>query len=587
MRRIMNLTLIFIGVFFISCTKKEEPNTKALNLYIPQKVKGMDPIYANDLYSSGELARVYEGLLEYNYVRPYELRANLAESMPEVSNNGLNYTFKIRQGVLFHDDPAFPDGKGRELVAQDFVYSIKRLADLKLQGLGWWLFDGKIKGLNEWRDKYREAEKSNYDDEVEGLKATSKYTLQLVLTKPFPQLLYALAMPFSFAVAKEVVDHYGQEFLNHPVGTGAFMLDRFDQSNKIVYQKNPNFREKTFPCDAFPEYKSVADVYCDKKIPFVDKVTVNVILEDQPRWLNFQKGNLDLVSIPKDNFDSVIPDAKELAAEFKEKEISLIIAPSLDVTYTGFNHDLPLFQKKKLRQAMMLAYDSERANKLFYNATAIDAHSIIPPGIDGHIKGFKSPYSHQGSESIEKAKRLLREAGHPDARGIGELTLDVPSSTVSRQMAEYFKTQMEAINIKIKVVQNTWPEFQKKIRARQIQLYSIAWLADYPDAENFLQLLYGPNKSPGANGSGYDNAEFNALYEQSSTMGNSSARTKLYEQMSLMAAEEVPLLFGVHRQKYVLTHSWITNYIVSDFSLGNSQYVDIDINKKRETMKKL
>ena len=230
-------------LFSASCLRKKDSGEKVLNISTPQKVKGMDPIYANDRYSSNEVSRVYEGLLEYNYVkRPYELRPNLAVQMPAVTDGGLTYTFKIRQGVLFHDDAAFPEGKGRELVAEDFVYSIKRLADIKLQGLGWWLLDGKIKGLNEWRDKYKDAEKSNYEEQVEGLRALDRHTLQLKLTKPFPQLIYALAMPFTFAVAREVVERYGEEFLNHPVGTGAFTLDRFTQSNKITYERNKNFR---------------------------------------------------------------------------------------------------------------------------------------------------------------------------------------------------------------------------------------------------------------------------------------------------------------------------------------------------------
>ena len=480
-------------LFSASCLRKKDSGEKVLNLSTPQKVKGMDPIYANDLYSSNEVARVYESLMEYNYVkRPYELRPNLAAEKPVVTDDGLTYTFKIRQGVLFHDDEAFPEGKGRELVAEDFVYSIKRLADIKLQGLGWWLLDGKIKGLNEWRDKYKDAEKSNYEEQVEGLRALDRYTLQFKLTKPFPQLVYALAMSFTSAVAREVVEHYGEEFLNHPVGTGAFTLDRFTQSNKIVYERNKKFRDKTFPCGAAPEFKPFVDAYCDKKVPFVDRVVVNIVLEDQPRWLNFQKGNFDFVGVPKDNFDSVLFDAKELVPAYKEKEISLHIAPSLDITYTGFNHDMEVFKRNKgLRQAMMLAYDDKRANGLFYNNTALAAHSIVPPGIFGHVADFRSPYRHQGPESVERAKKLLADAGFPGGKGLPEFTLDIPSSTVSRQMAEYFKAQMVGIGIKIRVNQNTWPEFQNKIAKRQIQLYSIAWGADYPDAENFCSFSTG------------------------------------------------------------------------------------------------
>ncbi len=579
--------LAFTGLFLVSCSRKKDFDGKVLKLAITQTVKGMDPIYASDLYSGREIARVYEGLLEYNYVRPYELVPNLAQSMPVITDNGLTYTFKILSGVFFHDSPAFPQGKGRELTAQDFVYSLKRLADAKLQGLGWWPFDGKIKGLNKWRDKYKDVKQSNYDEDVEGLKALGKYTLQIKLNRPFPQLLYALAMPFSFVVAREAVQHHGPEFLNYPVGTAAFTLKQFSQSNQIVYEKNPNFRKKTFPCNAVNQYKPLVDDYCGKQLPFLDKIIVNVIVEDQPRWLNFQKGKIDLIAVPKDNFESVIPDGKELALQYKDKGISLIVTPSLDVTYTGFNHDMPLFKNKKLRQAMMSVYDSKKANKLFYNGTALGADSIIPPGIPGFIKNFESPYRYKGPKSLQNAKQLLKEAGYPEGKGLPEITLDIPASTVSRQMGEFFVGQMKALNINIRLNQNTWPELQNKIVKRQIQLYNIAWGADYPDAENFLQLLYGPNKSPGANGSGYDNMEYNKLFKQASLMQHSPERTAIYEKLYRMAAEEVPILFGVHRQKYVLAHTWITNFIVSDFEHGNSQYIDLNSKTKQETMKKL
>lgn len=573
----------------VSCTKKEELNEKVLNIAVGSEVKGMDPIYANDMYSSNETARVYESLLEYHYLkRPYALTPNLAEAMPEVSNNGLTYTFKIKKGVMFHDDKAFPAGKGRELVAQDFVYSIKRLADPKLQGLGWWTIDGKVKGLNEWRDANAKADKVDYDQEVEGLKALDSHTLQFTLVKPFPQFLYALAMTFTSAVAKEVVEFYGNEFLNHPVGTGPFILPEFKQTNRIEYTKNPNFREKTFPCDASEDFAAVAKEYCGKKLPLVEKVVVNIIKEDQPRWLNFQKGNLDFIAIPKDNFDAAVTPTNELANDLATKGIQLLIEPSLDVTYTAFNHDLDVFKNKKLRQAMSLAYDVSTSNKLFYNNRALPAQSVVPPGIAGNIKGYESPYRGYGKpEQIEQAKKLLAEAGYPEGKGLKEFTYDCPSSTVSRQIGEYFKQQMAQIGVKIKVVQNTWPELQKKIDKRQVELWGIAWGADYPDAENFLQLLYGPNRVPGANGSGYDNADFNRLYASASVMQDTPERTALYEKMTRMAAEEMPWIYGVHRQSYVLKHAWLKNYVITDFDAGTAQYLDVDLAAKKTALDKL
>lgn len=589
---LITLSVASLGFGLTSCSKREKFDGKMLNIAIRSTIKGFDPIYANDLYSAGEVARVYEGLLQYNYVkRPFTLVPSLAEALPEVSDDGLVYTFKIRKGVKFQDDAAFPEGKGRELVAQDFVYSLKRLADPKLQGLGWWLLQGKIKGLDEWRAKYSELPEVDYEEEIEGMKAIDKYTLQFTLKKKFPQFLYGLAMQFTFVVPKEAVEKYGEEFLNHPVGTGAFKIEDgvFKQNKKIRYVKNPSYRGETFPCDASDDYKEVAKAYCGKKLPFVDAITVNIIEEDQPRWLNFQKGRVDYLAVPKDNFDSAIPDAKNLAPDLKKRGVELLVAPSLDITYTGFNHDLDVFKgNKKLRQAMSLAYDSVTANKLFYNNQAIYAQSIIPPGIAGYMPDFRSPYKGMGRpEDLEKAKKLLAEAGYPEGKGLPEMTYDCPVSTTSFQMAEFFRDQMKKIGITVKVIQNPFPELQRKITRRSIMLYGIAWSADYPDAENFLQLLYGPNKAPGANGSGYNNPEFNGLFKTASVMQASLERTALYEKMNRMAAEEMPLIFGVHRQTFVVKHGWIKNYVATDFDAGIAKYIDIDEKKKAEVLDKL
>jgi len=568
------------------CTKKVDTSEKVLNLAVSSEVKGMDPIYANDRYSGNEVGRVYEGLLEYHYLkRPYTLVPNLAAAMPEVSKDGLTYTFKIKKGVFFHKDAAFKDNKKRELVAEDFVYSIKRLADPKLQGLGWWLLDGKIKGLNEWRKKHVELKTVDYDEKVEGLQAVDKYTLRFVLNKPFPQFLYSLAMPFTFAVAREVVEHYGKEFLNHPVGTGPFVLPIFKQAKKITYTKNPDFRKKYYPTEASEQFVKKGHLKdAGKLLPLVDKLNVNVIVEAQPRWLNFQKGKVDYIGIPKDNFDAAITPDKGLTDKLSAKGISLQITPSLDVTYTAFNHDIDLFSNVKLRRAMSLAYDVNKSNKLFYNNNALPAQSIVPPGIAGHIKGYKSPYRGQ---NLELAKKLLAEAGYPGGKGLRTITYDSPANSTSRQIAEYFKQQMALIGIKIKAVQSPWPEFQKKILTRQVELYAIAWGADYPDAENFLQLLYGPNRSPGANGSGYNNPELNKLYLTASVMQDSPVRTAIYEKMNRIAAEQAPWIYGVHRQNFVLEHSYLKNYISTDFEIGQAQYLNVDMNTKVEVLKKL
>lgn len=578
------LLAMVLGLGF-SCTKKRDFSQKTLQLSVAAKVKGFDPVNAGDSYSSNNINRVYEGLLEYHYLkRPYELQPNLAESMPTVSDDGLTYTFKIKKGVMFHDDKCFPNGKGRELVAADFVYSIKRMADLKNNSTGWWLLDGRIKGLNEWRDQYK-GKDANYADKVEGLQALDKYTLQFKLTSPYPQFLYSLAMVYTFAVPREAVDMYKEEFLNHPVGTGPFITGTFTQSNKIVYEKNPNYRDVYYPSEGAEGDKEKGLLKdAGKKLPLVDRIEVMIQPESQPRWLNFNSGKLDLMEVPKDNFDQVVTPDKKITDTYAKKDIALNIIPDMDVTYVAFNHDDPLFNKnKKLRQAMSLAYNSEEANKLFYYGKGIIAQSIVPPGIAGFDPNYKNPYK---QFNIEKAKKLLAEAGYPEGKGLPVIKYDTTATTVARQMGEFLKAAMDQIGIKIEVVTNTWPQLTQKVKKRQTQIYGMAWIGDYPDAENFLQLLYGPNAAPGPNGSNYNNPVFNQKFEVAKNMQQSPERKKLYEELTQMIAEEVPLIFGVHRTIFVAKHGWLQNYKYSTFANGaNAKFYNLDMKKKEETIK--
>ena len=183
--------------------------------------------------------------------------------------------------------------------------------------------------------------------------------------------------------------------------------------------------------------------------------------------------------------------------------------------------------------------------------------------------------------NIERAKQLLVEAGFPGGKGLPEITVDTSASTVSRQIGEFFKRRMELIGVKIKIITNPWPELQKKIQTRQTMLHSLAWGADYPDAENFLQLLYGPNQTPGANGSNYSNTQFNQLFEQARLLQDSPRRTQLYEQMYSMAADQVPLLYGVHRQRFTLLQGWLKNFKHLEFEHGIEQYFNIDLQQKQ------
>ena len=243
--------LIFAGCTN-SCSQKVSDTDSTMNVVLSANVKGLDPIYANDVYSNSIVNNISETLMEYHYLkRPLELKPLLAEGMPEVSADGLTHTFKIKKGVKFHNNEAFENGIGRELKASDFEYSWKRLADPRLQADGFWIFDGKIAGLNEWRDKVSAGE-ADYDTPVEGITATDDHTLVVKLSKPYFQLHYVLTMSYTSPVAKEVVEKYGKEYLNHPVGTGPYKFSNWVRNNKIELVKNENWHGQTYPTEGAP-----------------------------------------------------------------------------------------------------------------------------------------------------------------------------------------------------------------------------------------------------------------------------------------------------------------------------------------------
>jgi oligopeptide transport system substrate-binding protein len=580
------LTGLSLGVFGIGltgCTKNSALDSSATYYASsPAKIKGLDPAFADDLYSGLEVTRVYEGLLQYSYLkRPYQLEPALAEAMPSISRDGKVYTFKIKKDVVFQDDAAFKsedqalNGKGRAVVAEDFIFSFKRLADPKLNSPMWWIFDGKIEGLNEWREAAQKSGKADYSAAVAGLKAVDAHTLEIRLKARSYQFIYTLAMPAASVVAREAVEAYGAEFLNHPVGTGAFKLAEYNPSSKIVYVKNPTFRNEVYPAEGNAGDKENGLLEdAGKRLPLVDKVVMTVFTESQPQWLNFMQGKLDAAPIPKDNFGQAIGKDGDLVPELKTKGIKLAKEAQLDVTHTSFNMTDPVVGKNKyLRQAISLAINTPEQIELFYNGRAIQAEGPIPPGLAGYDESLKNPYN---GPNIEKAKELMKKAGYEDGKGLAPLEYLTLADSTARQMTEHFQKSLAPLGITLKVQTFSWPEFQQSLKNKKGQMWSFAWGADYPDAENFLQLFYSKNAAPGPNDSNYSNPEFDRLYEQSLTMGDSPDRTALYKKMVAMVVEDAPWAFGVHRVAYGLSHPWLKNFKPHEFNHGMSKYYRID-----------
>ena len=586
------LIVVSVVAVLLGCTKKSDDQLNTLHLVTVNKIKGLDPVHAEDRYSGLEVLRVYEGLFQYHpFKRPYELEPLLAEKFPEFSKDGLKVTFTIRKGVLFQDDAAFPNGKGREVKASDFVYSWKRLADPRIKAMGWWILENHIQGMDEWHEalsKDKENSAKIFEEEISGLKAIGDYQLQVTLKRPYPQFLNILSMPYTTVVAREVVEKYGQEFMNHAVGTGAFMLTSYQPNSVLEYKKNPNFREMLFPSEGAPGEKE-AGLLADagKRLPFVDAITVRIIEEAQPRWLHFLKGELDLIVLPKDDFAQAVKrkdESKaigvgniELTDELSAKNIKLVTAVAFDLTYTAINNasvEIPQLKDKRVRQAISLALDYAEAIKIFYNNMAVPAQSPIPPGLSGYDPDYKNPY--------RTARMLLADAGYPGGKGFPEIPFDSISSTTERQIAEYAVKQLDRLGLRVKLVSSSWPQMLQRVNNRQAQMWDIAWGADYPDAENFLQLFYSANaQSSGSNQSYYKNKAFDQLFEKARLLPDSPERSELYRQMAKIVAEDCPVVFGVHRFAITLLQGWIQNYRYDDSAYPRSKYIRIDADLKK------
>jgi ABC-type transport system substrate-binding protein len=548
------------------------------------RLSGFDPARASDVYSALAVAKIYEGLVQYAYLdRPYRVEPCLAESLPVVSADGLDYTFRLRRGIYFQDDPCFTltGGKGRELTADDFVYSIKRVADIKVASTGYWAFRGRIAGLDAFREKSARGA-PDYAADVEGLTAVDRHTLRIRLTRPFPALLWVLAMNYAFAVPHESVEYYGGDFLNHPVGTGPFVLRSHIHNYRIEFARNPKWAE-TGRLDAYPSQGSSGDAEAGLlrdaglPLPFVDRIVQYVIGDPSSQWLMFLSGQLETSGIARDNWDAVISVNRELSAPLKNRGIVVDAVPAMDTSYIGFNMDDPVVgPNRPLRQAMMCAFDRQKW-VAFQNGRVTPASGPIPPTMAVRDDALSlHPFS------LDRARELLKAAGYPG--GIDpqtgrrlELSLELGTGgSDARETAEVLASFMEPIGVVIRPSFNNWPTFLKKIEQRRAQMFLMNWVADYPDPENFLQLFYGPNATPGANRTNYRNVEFDRLYEQAGTLLEGPEKRALYARMERLVMEDCPWLCLHHTVSFGLRHPWLTNYKRHDFPYGMTKYFKID-----------
>jgi oligopeptide transport system substrate-binding protein len=560
----------------------------------------LDPAQVGDTNSAEILCPIYDSLYQNSYLdRPYKVEPSLATNYPEkrifeetVVEKGvakkvarMEYTFQLKDDVYFQDDPCFPGGKGRKVTSKDVIYAIKRLADPNVQSTGLWLVAGKVKGIDEFAKKAEAAGKADYSLDVEGLQAPDDRTLKITLVEPYPAFTFMMAMPYTAPVAREAVEYYNVPgrggFARHPVGTGAYRLKSWRRQHRIILERSPTFRKDLYPASGASgdqEKGLLADA--GKKLPFIDEVWFTIISTTQPMWLLFTQGYLDASGIPQEQFDRAVTRQLALSNELAKKGISLEVSSDLDVYYIAFNMRDPVLGKNKyLRQALSLAYDSDLYNEIYLNGRAINAQGPLPPGVFGYDPDLKNPYK---THDLVKARELLAKAGYPE--GIDaktgkqlELTYDIGADSArAREAATFDMRCFEQLGIKMKLQVNTFSQYLERTRKGTFQITSSGWLADYPDPENFLQLLYGPNAPPNPNHSAFSNPEYDRLYEQMKKMEDTPERAAIIHRMVAIAIEECPWIFSIHTPSYVLRHSWYKNGKTHSISGNYLKYLRID-----------
>ena len=575
------------------------PGQKVLRYAFPIAETGFDPAQISDLYSRVVTAGIFEAPLRFDFLaRPFTMKPNTAEALPEISADFKRFTVRIKPGTYFADDPAFKGADGqqrrRELTAQDYVYSFKRHYDPQFKSPNLYrLENAKIVGLSEVRKRAMDAKQPfPYDTEVEGLRALDRYTLQITLGEPTPRFHQdVLTDQGAFgAMAREVVEFYGDKIMAHPVGTGAFRLAEWRRSSRIVLARNPGFRDMRYdeqaPADD-PRSVAIAAALKGKRIPMLDRVEISIIEEAQPRWLSFLNRQSDFMDRLPNEFATVAIPNNRLAPNLAKQGIVMDQAPLVDSTLSLFNQDNPVVggsspEKVALRRAVALAYSSDQEIRLVRKNQSVPAQGPIPPLAYGHNPTMKSEMS---DFDVPRAKALLDLYGYTDRDGDGwreqpdgsPLVLEYATQPdqQSRQLVELWEKSMKAINVKMVFKPAKWPENLKASRAGKLMMWGVGWLAGDPDGDTFLALGYGPNKGQ-ANHSRFDLPAFNELYVKQRAMPDGPERRAVMEQAGKLMVAYVPYKITGHRIATDLMHPWVQGYRRNPFVREFYKYLDVD-----------
>jgi ABC-type transport system substrate-binding protein len=510
--------------------------------------------------------------------------------MPEISPDGRVWTIRIRQGIYFAEDPAF-GGKKRELTAADFVYAWKRIVDPRVRSPNSDLLEGKLVGLDAAIAKAKATGRFDYDAEIQGLRTIDRYTLRLELVQPDYTFLEILDSAALRAVAREVIDKYGDasgRAMHNPVGTGPYRLKEWQSGHRIILEANPGYRDDRFPAappNADAATKALAESMKGKRLPQIGRVEIAIIEETNPRFLLFGAGQIDMLDVPSDVAPKMIGDKGNLLPEFASRGMRLERATELAVTFAYFNMDDPVVggytpEKIALRRAVCSAYNQPDEIRVIRNGQAIPAYQPLPPDVEGHIKGYKglSPYD------PATARALLDKFGYRDRDGDGirelpdgkPLLLHYTSGVgaIYRQFDDLWQRSMRQVGIRMEFQIQTFTESFKAAHEGKLQVASFGWSGDI--ADDFMRLFYGPYAGA-SNLSRFRNAEYDALYEKSRRTADLAERSKIYASMTQIVSAQAPWCLSAYRISSTAVAPYVRGYRKNPhYFLAPWHYLDID-----------
>jgi oligopeptide transport system substrate-binding protein len=563
---------------------------KVLHVAFEAPDDGFDMVKTYNYYSGNVGENIFEPLLTYDYMaRPLKLVPRTALELPKIEQEGQVYTFKIRPGIFFTNDAAFK-GKKRELVAQDYIYTIQRILDPANRSTTLSFIDGKIVGADAVVATAKKSGKFNYDAPIAGLKALDRYTLQITLTRPDYNFQYMLAYNAFGAVAREVIEHYGERTGQHPVGTGPYQLSKYVPRSKIELVANPDYRGFVW------NYKSNGNAWDDdlvkqmqgKKMPQIGKIVISIIEEEQSRWLAFKSGQLDFDRLTSNAVEQALDTNNKLKPEMTKLGIQHYPQKDLEVTYTTINMRNPIvgglsLDKIALRRAIALSYNNDEAIKLLHKGQAVKAQSFLPEGVGGHDPAYRNSIAYNPLLANKLLDRFGYKKGSDGYRSLPNgqpltLKINTQSGSSSQMSAEFWKKSLDAVGLKVDFKVSNFADNLKEAVQCKHMVWGGAWIADYPEGENFAQLLYGPNAGQG-NMACYESKAYDNLYEQAMKL-KPEQRGSFYHQMHRQMEADTPWIMHNTRIRNWVIQKQVQGFKAHPILTNTWQFLDLQESKK-------